>query len=410
MSYLDDYIARINDIGATSSDYYKNMQQDIVNNGFEDSPTLVTGKLNGVDLSFRVSSFFNRKTLTMNPDSYQKVIFKDIQQIINIGDILEFNNLVWICTETTTSTLACSCLVTQSNNVLKFYSNSVLSTVPCFVGKGNISLSIDKFISLASDEYIISCPNTADSLKIIVGTRFILNGGAYKVEGTDTISVNGLIDIRVKEDLIDSVDDNLDLGIANYYSHQITYTMQLISSPIVNLLFNNETSVIILKCFANGIEEFSPILSITNDNLNVSTIDNSTLTITCIGTGVSNIGVSYHNVVTNIVVNGNIAVVPNNALAINGSSSIKVSQQGTYNAIVTNNGVSDMRNIIWSLFADDGISSTTLASILSTSGTFGETIVVKANSSSVYGYVRLKSRNDINSCSNELRIQIKSLL
>ena len=69
-----------------------------------------------------------------------------------------------------------------------------------------------------------------------------------------------------------------------------------------------------------------------------------------------------------------------------------------------------MRNIIWSLFADDGISSTTLASILSTSGTFGETIVVKANSSSVYGYVRLKSRNDINSCSNELRIQIKSLL
>ncbi|HEY8888941.1 MAG TPA: hypothetical protein VIM70_01605 [Clostridium sp.] len=340
-----------------------------------------------------------------------KAILLRPTEVLDIGDLFFYLGRDYIVTKSEQfNDIYYKGVMQESNNILKFYSpQSNLISIPCIIGKGNISLSIDKFISLASDEYIISCPNTADSSNIDLNTRFILSGSAYSVLGVDAISNVGLLDVRIKKDLI-VVDDNLELGIANYYSHQIVYTMQLISNPIVNLLFTNETSVIILKCFANGIEEISPILSITNDNLNVSTVDNSTLTITCVGTGISNIGASYHNVVTNIIVNGNIAVVPNNALAISGSSSIKVSQQSTYSAIVTNNGISDMRNIIWGLFADDGVSSTALASVISTSGTYGETIIVKANSSSIYGYVRLKSRNDIDSCSNELRIQIKSLM
>jgi len=178
MSYLDDYVARItNDVGLTSTDYYKNMQQDIVDNLFEDSPTLVVnGKLNGESLSFRVSSFFNRKTLTINPDSYQKVIFKDINQVINIGDILEFNNYAWICTETNTTPLSSSCLVSRTNNILKFYSltppsspNTITNdpySIPCIVGKSSINLDINKFLSIPADEYIVTLPNNADSRKI----------------------------------------------------------------------------------------------------------------------------------------------------------------------------------------------------------------------------------------------------
>ena len=389
MSYLDDYIARINDIGATSSDYYKNMQQDIVNNGFEDSPTLVDGKLNGFNLRFRVSAFFNRKTLTMNPDSYQKVIFKDIQQVIKIGDILEFNNLIWICTETTTSTVACSCLVTRSNNTLKFYSNSVLSTIPCFVGKGNISLSIDKFISLASDEYIISCPNTVDSLKIVVGTRFILNGGAYKVEGTDTISVNGLIDIRVKEDLIDSVDDNILLNIANYYSHQPVQELYILNGTSATLLYSNTTLQLSIHCKENNAIVDNSRVTYTSDHLNVATVSTTGL-ITAIGTGDSIIVATFGTVSASIAIHGDMTVIDNYSISITPSdTTLKISRSLITTSHFWNNGVEVFnQNCIWGLTNSDGTSN--VYATLVTNG-FDCTVTASSNSSYVGKYIKLRS-------------------
>jgi|GEM_PF-4004450 len=352
----------------------------------------------------------------LSADREMVKIVSSLQCNIKTGSVIEWDGKTSIVVSKMNETTAYKYAnMSESNNSLLFYpptnpnENTLLCDVPAIVGKGNISLSVDKFVSLASDEYLITCTNNIDSSKIDESNRFILGAKVYKILGIDDIGTLGLLEIKVKEDVF-CEDDNRELGIANYYSNQTVYTMQLISNPIVNLLFTNETSNIVLKCFANGIEDLTPILSITNDNVNVSTINNSTLTITCVGTGVSNIGISYHNTITDIVVNGTIEVTPNYALAISGVSSIKISQQSTYNAIVTNNGASAMRNVIWGLFADDGVSSTTLASITSTSGTFGETIIVKANSSSTYGYVRLKSHTDINSCSNELRIQIKSLI
>jgi len=408
MSYLDDYIARINDIGATSSDYYKNMQQDIVNNGFEDSPTLVTGKLNGVNLRFRVSAFFNRKTLTMNPDSYQKVIFKDIQQAINIGDILEFNDLVWICTETTTSTLACSCLVTRSNNVLKFYSNSVLSTVPCFVGKGNISLSIDKFISLASDEYIISCPNTADSSNIDLNTRFILSGSAYKVLGVDAISNVGLLDVRIKEDLI-VVDDNLELGIANYYSHQHTYAVLILNGSTA-LFRQNETLQLNVNVSDNSILiSPTPIITYSSSNINICTVSTTGL-ITGVSVGGCTISVSYGAVTSSIAITVNAVVYDNITVSITGATTVKLNNSITLTSSILNNGIVDgTKTVLWSISNQD-LSSNVYLSVTSQTG---NSIVLKATSNSSYvnKYIVIRATESDNfSKFFDFTVQIKSLL
>ena len=88
-----------------------------------------------------------------------------------------------------------------------------------------------------------------------------------------------------------------------------------------------------------------------------------------------------------------------------GASSIRINQTEGYNANVYNNGVLVVENVIWSLFADDGISATSLATITSQDN---DSCVLKSNSSS--GYVRLKaSLVSDGLVVGEIRVQMKSL-
>jgi len=421
MSYLDDYVSRINDIGLTPSDYYKNMQQDIVDNGFEDSPTIVLdGKLNGVRLSFRVSSFFNRKTLTVNPDSYQKVIFKDIHQSINIGDILEFNNFVWICYETSTTELACSCLASRTNNSLLFYpptsltnpnENTLLCEIPAIIGKGSINLSVDKFISLASDEYMITCPNNIDSSKIDETNRFILGAKVYKILGIDDIGTKGLLEIKVKEDLFVE-DDNRELGIANYFSNQHTYSFLILNNPSSSLNKDGDILQINTECKLDEVIIPNPIITYSSSDLTICTVSSTGLVTSLGKTGLCTITAVYDGISASISVNVVIQTVHNYSCIVNGND-LKYGMQNTYNAVFANSGDPFNINTIWEVKADDGISSTGLATITSTNGIYNENCILKSNSTSTSNigqYVRLYASSLSPAISNYKRIKIISLI
>mgnify|MGYP001222643103 CR=1 FL=1 len=91
------------------------------------------------------------------------------------------------------------------------------------------------------------------------------------------------------------------------------------------------------------------------------------------------------------------------------ANEIKISQSKVYKATVYVDGIEDPeKKVIWSLFADNQIDSTTLATI---SNVNGNEITIRANSNSQYGYVQLKAQleND-DSVATWFRIKIRSLI
>jgi len=330
------------------------------------------------------------------------------------GSIVEWGEDKWIITTDIDDLKAYkSASMVKSNNTLKFYSSSssTLYQIPCIIGKSSISLETNKFLSIPADENLVVCPNNIDSSKIDENTRFILGGKVYSVIGIDNIETVGLLVIRIKEGQI-SDDDNLELSIANYYSNQIVYSMQLISNPIISLQSLNQTSKIELALITNGIVDTSPILSITNSNPSICTVDISTLIITCIGTGTSNIAINYHGQITVISVTG-IGSISNNyavSIAPSTTTSIKIGQQSIFESLFTNNGEPFLLYAYWTLLDDAETVSTDLATIISTSGTYNENIILKANSISKYGYVKLIVKDVSGNIVYKKRLQIKSLI
>ena len=409
------YETRMTIDGYTERDVQINTIKNSVLNNFANSPSYFLTLRNGVEQGFNI---VEENEIIKNPNK-KRVICRPDETII-VGDIIEFDNSNWICTENdTTSEIYDIGIISRCNNTLLFYpsqsnenqiSNELIE-IPCIVGKGNINLENNKYLSIPSDENLVTCPNNIDSSYIDENTRFILSGDAYSVIGIDKLENVGLLGLRIKEDQI-KVDDNLELGIADWGSHQVSYEIELVSNQEINLQYLNQTSKIELILLANGVEDTSPILSITNSNPSVCSINVDTLIITCIGIGTSGITINYHDRTVALSVTGISSISHNYAVSITpvDINVIKIGQQSPFIANFTNNGDDFLLNAYWSLLDDTETLETDLASIIGTSGTYNENITIKANSLSKYGYCKLIVKDISGNIVYKKRLQIKSLI
>ena len=415
MANWDLYETRMTIDGYTERDVQVNTIKSSILNDFANNPSYFLALRNGNEQGFNI---VEESLLAINANK-KRAICKPDETII-VGDVITFDGSNWICTENdTTSEIYDIGIISRCNNTLLFYpsqsnenpiSNELIE-IPCIVGKGNINLDTNKFLSIPADENLIICPNTTNSLKINENTRFILSGSAYIVQGIDNISNVGLLNIRVKQDQI-SADDNLELGIANYLSNQVSYEIKLVSNSEINLQYLNQTSKLELILLTNGIEDTSPILSIINSNPSVCTINVDTLTITCIGMGTSNITINYHDKTVVLSVIGISSISHNYAVSITpvDINVIKIGQQSSFIAKFTNNGDAFLLNAYWSLLDDTETLETDLASIVSISGVYNENIIIKANKLSKYGYCKLIVKDISGNIVYKKRLQIKSLI
>lgn len=298
-------------------------------------------------------------------------------------------------------------IVRKCNNTLLFYPNesSVLNEVSCIIGKGSISQDTNNFISLPADENLIICPNTINTLKINETTRFILSGDAYIVVGVDKLSNPGLLNIRIKEDQIIE-DDNLELGIANYWSHQHVYTVDIQNSdPTLHV---NDTLTLNVIATDNSIQVLSPTLSYQSSDINVATVVNGI--VTCIAEGTAIITVSYNGVSDSIslIVQSEV-IVDNYTVDIVGSTTVKINSNITLTSTVFNNGTIDLnKSVVWEVYNQDG-SSVGYVNIVSFDGS---SITLKAvnnvNYVNKFIVVRASKSDDI-LIYDEHIIQIKSI-
>lgn len=234
------------------------LAQNAILKAFEDSPsyrlTYINSSTTGTPIQVLEEKDSDIKTILMQPNDE-----------INVGDIFEFDSEKWICKEVTkTNPVEQSGKVQQCNNVLKFYNkiglSFTLANVPCIVSspfKTNMGMDNgSKYISTETTDYQITLPFNNDTKSISIGMRFLLNGRAFVCEGYDDLSVVGLKNIKVV--MCDIVpDDNIELGVANYFSHQPEPTPTnetIIITPSDSTIDRNSTKVFTSSVFINDVE------------------------------------------------------------------------------------------------------------------------------------------------------------
>jgi len=235
---------------------------------FDDSPSFDSVLINNISKGVHI---IDENAITKNLNKKRLLCKSD--ENIAVGDQVYWGNNYWICTNIDSdNAVQVKGIIEKTNNTLKFYKNHILFQVPCIVNKGNINMDENKFISIAADEYILVCPNASDSSNIDLNTRFILTGSAYKVVGIDNISNVGLLNIRVKEDVVVE-DDNVELGIANYYSNQIivdTSTADITITPLDTNIKVGKSVTYTARFTDDGIEN-----NLVHFNWELSNVDGS---------------------------------------------------------------------------------------------------------------------------------------
>lgn len=156
-------------------------------------------------------------------------IVRKPNEILNIGDILIIDNETWFVTKVDINRMICySGTLAKSVCTLKFYKNGELKQLPCYINVGTrnyINERDNDYLRLPNSLYTAYCPDLDYLDKEDAGMRFFIRDYVYRAVGIDNLTVldgevrDGLIIIKFIDDAL-SVDDNVELGIANYWSNQ----------------------------------------------------------------------------------------------------------------------------------------------------------------------------------------------
>ena len=320
----------------------------------------------------------NKKTITVNEVSYvvtiqdgsaldndieDKIILSKISDEFNIGDIISWDNKTWLIYWKEIKTIKnCNRIKMQEcNNILKYYKDYILYESPCImsnssISKGNIKANESKFITLAADEYIVTCSNNVDNSHIDENTRFILNRKAYQVVGIDDLTKSGLLYIKIKETVI-TANDNKSLGIADYYNNQITREAMIKNGTDATLFYANSTLQLNIEAKENGVIVVNPTLTYTSSNTYVCTVSASGL-ITAKGTGTATVTVTFGGVSDSMIIHSDMVVVDGyNLTLIPSENTILLNSAKTFTAHFWNNGVEVFnQNCRWIISNSDGTS------------------------------------------------------
>ena len=386
-------------------DYSKTMVKEVAENTFEDylkySPESTTATIDGVTVQAIVQNYTN--VGNRNKDDMSLSVRNNVA--IRVGSIVEWDSKKWIVTKPMDITLGYQ--ITSMfllTHTFKFYHNKELYELGTFVRTGDTDVVESRLMPLNVDEYIMVIRDDSTSRKLSQNTRFILDDDVYQVMGHDTITEPGIMKVKIKIDQFNE-NDNRDLNIADYYLNQFEYSLRILNGESADLYYNGDTLQLHIEATEDGnvVESPDGVTYVSSDEY-VCSVDANGL-ITMHGTGTAVVTVSWNGESATIDIEGKMVGQDNFSVSILGSDTVYYNQTSEYQSIFYNNDTIISKVSVWSLLDDDGISSTTLATILSTDG---NKCVIMAGSKQ--GYVKLKCKASDNSSENIKRIRIRSLI
>lgn len=255
----------------------------------------------------------------------------------------------------------------------------------------SFKFNFEKFVELNENRIVVVVPETVETKKIKENARFFVNDDVFIVKTIDNYTKPGLINIYAEKDLIGTDDVN---NIAGYGACRINFADESIALTVG-------------QSYPLAVNGLGPIRFESSDE-NVAVVNDQGI-ITAVGAGTATITARNATMVTifdsvNVTVSNTVTY----SISIEGSTEIYNNQSKSYTARVYANGVETTEKAVsWALFADDRVSSTTLATITSISG---NSCTIKAGSNQI-GYVQLRaSLVDDPAVMAWLRIRVRSIL
>ena len=295
-------------------------------------------------------------------------------------------------------------IIQRCNYNIKFNFEGTIKQFPAIADSKVFDVETNQYLSVPAGKIVVTMQSNADSENIKINDRFIKMKNAWKVTGIDRTK-NGLLILHCDLDTIIPSDD-LENEIAN--AGDYIYTLEITNGETANI---QETSTLQLNVVVklNGDVVTDKTVTFSCDNPSIASVDENGL-VTAISAGDCIITASLaENPSVYDTITITVTALPEHdyAVTISGKTSIVKTKTATYTATFTDNGVPITETSEFYLTADDGVSTTTLATIES-QDPIANTCVVKAGST--IGYVKLWCKNIAGTIISEpFRIQIKNI-
>jgi hypothetical protein len=187
------------------------------------------------------------------------------------------------------------------------------------------------------------------------------------------------------------------------------YSINILNGDNVQVNISDSLQIICEVLDGDTVLSPTPPLIYTSSDETIATIDTNGV-VSILSTGVVTFTISLEsdtNIKDTITVEFVDVLQHNYAVTISGSTSIVKGKTATYTATFTDNGVPISETSFFYITSDDGVSTTTLATLTSQDAN-ANTCVVTAGST--LGYVKLWVKNTAGTIvSQPFRIQIKNL-
>ena len=340
-------------------------------------------------------------TNPLNQSKYDKKIHCTIDSNIHTGSIVEWQNKKWLVVSKIYDNLAYkTASISECNNTLNVYKNSILYKVPCIVDDVTRLYSMgtdeNKYIIQPSTDIIIRVPNNEVTVLIKRNEVYKIGMSQYKVVDISDIINPGLLVLKCTWSAEEQHLPNYSINILNGDNIQV-----------------NVNDTLIINCeVLDGDKVLSPtppLIYISSDE-NVAIIDDNGA-VSILNAGIVTFTVSLKD---NINIKDTITVefieeeeIYNYTVEIFGNSSIIKGKSSVYTAVFKDNGniISGQLSEFW--LTDDLGNPTNLATITSQDPVANTCVVTAGNT---LGYVKLWCKNIEGTIVSEpFRIQIKNI-
>ncbi|MFL1672455.1 Ig-like domain-containing protein [Paenibacillus dendritiformis] len=272
-----------------------------------------------------------------------------------------------------------------------------------FNTRSNFGVFEDKVMTMPDGRRQAALQKNEHTSKIQRGKRFIIGGEAFKVIDYDSVSDKGIVNLSFESDQIDPATDNVELGIANYFSDLADYSISILNGDFASIEVNQTLQINAqVKNKGNIIKD--AIVSFSTSDNSIAEINQNGL-LTPLQTGSVIVTASFENIFVNINVTITQNITNNYSVDILGDDSIVTGRTARYICQFKNNGIIYHDESIFHLFSVDG-SDTSLASIVE-QNPIENTCIIKAGEK--VGTIKLQVSNKNGLTVGSTLIQIKPL-
>lgn len=334
----------------------------------------------------------------------------DENELLNYGDVIYLENgQKWIVVSYETENILYTKWILRLCQIdLKWIDDGgVIHEQPCILDyntKSNFGEKDDRTMTLPDGRRQLILHKDDNTMKLKRTKRFIIGDEAFEIVDYDYLSDIGLVNLSLKTSQINPVNDNLVLGIADYHNKQNIYSIEIRGAENLSINLNQQLQLDVIA-YKNGVQVGVHEINLSSSNPFIGTVDNQGL-FTPKGIGVTSITAEYMGQITSVDIRVRDILVNNYSVELVGADSIDSGQKQTYKAVFKNNGAEVDEIAVFSLFSDNGTTTTKNATIKSTTM---NTVTLLADMK-LLGYVQLHVISENQLISSSKRIRVKSLI